>query len=107
MSQNEFPPSESQAGSADDLARKQALTRLHAQQTFKRYLVTWAGVSVMMIVIWLLSGGLQKGLWDFWPIWVIAAMGIGALWAGISAYGPRDGAPSEAKIQEEIRKMQQ
>jgi hypothetical protein len=63
-----------------DFARK----RLKKQQEFKQYLGVWVGVSILTSGIWYLTSPESY----FWPIWVMFGMGVGALFAGIDAYGP-------------------
>ena len=63
-----------------DFARK----RLKKQQEFKQYLGAWAGVSILVTGIWFLTSPNSY----FWPVWVMFGMGVGALFAGIDAYGP-------------------
>jgi hypothetical protein len=63
-----------------DFARK----RLKKQQEFKQYLGVWVGVSILVSGIWYLTSPNSY----FWPIWVMFGMGVGALFAGIDAYGP-------------------
>ncbi|MEY5024138.1 MAG: hypothetical protein RL569_1051 [Actinomycetota bacterium] len=63
-----------------DFARK----RLKKQQEFKQYLGVWVGVSILTAGIWYLTSPESY----FWPIWVMFGMGVGALFAGIDAYGP-------------------
>ena len=55
-------------------AREQALRRLKAQRAFRNLLVTAAGILVVMIAIWAISGGGY-----FWPIWPMLGWGIGVL----------------------------
>jgi len=81
--------------------RKAAEASLARKRNFLRYLGTWMIVSIICVVIWFLSG---RG--SFWPVWVIFGMGIAALWMGWAAYGPRTGPPSETKVQEEMRRLE-
>jgi hypothetical protein len=67
-----------------DELRVAAKKRLKAQHDFKQFLAVWGAVSVLLIVIWLLTGA-----WGyFWPIWPIFVMGIALVFVGLDAYGP-------------------
>jgi hypothetical protein len=67
-----------------DELRSAAKKRLKAQHDFKQFLAVWGAVSVLLVVIWLLTGA-----WGyFWPIWPIFVMGIAVLFVGLDAYGP-------------------
>jgi hypothetical protein len=86
---------------SDQELRAYAAKRLKKQAEFKRYLWTWAGVSALVTVIYFLSspGGY------FWPIWVIAGMGLGALFQGIDAYSTKRGPITEADIDAEVERL--
>lgn len=79
-----------------DIARK----RLQARQGFKYYLFIWLGVSLIVTVVWWLSGAGY-----FWPGWVIAGMGIAAFFSGLNAYGPMQNVITESKIDDEVRRI--
>lgn len=79
-----------------DIARK----RLQARQGFHYYLFIWLGVSIIVTLVWLLSGGGY-----FWPGWVIGGMGIGAFFSGLNAYGPAQNLITESKVDAEVRKL--
>jgi uncharacterized membrane protein len=85
--------------SGQDGARDLALKRLKAQRAFHSLLVTAAGILVLMIVIWLLSG---RGY--FWPIWVVFGLGIALITTARQAYGPRQHEITEEQIQHEMDK---
>ena len=82
-------------------AREIALKRLKAKRSFKGLLVTAAGVIVLMIVIWALSGGGY-----FWPIWVVFGLGIALVTTGWQAYGSTTVPITENEIQSEMDKLQ-
>lgn len=55
--------------------RAEAEKRIKQREGFRNYLLSWAGVTVLCIIIWALTspGGY------FWPIWPFLGMGLGAL----------------------------
>ncbi len=65
---------------SDAELRELAISRIKRQQSFINYLWTWLGVSIVVIVVWMMTG-----FGEFWPGWVIFGMGIGALFNAISA----------------------
>lgn len=71
---------ENTPGSTDEL-RELATKRVHAKRGFYNYLGIWAAVSVMLTVIWALSG-----MGYFWPIWAIFGMGVAALFQFIGIF---------------------
>jgi hypothetical protein len=86
------------------LYRDQIRKRLKKQQEFQKFLGVWGGVSVLLIIIWLLStpGGY------FWPMWPILGMGLGAYFQWREAYGPMEKREiSEADIDAEIERINQ
>lgn len=88
-----------------DSARKEAIAALQRKSNFWRFAGTWAILSVFFVLIWLFTQP-EKTVMNFWPIWPIIGMGIGLLFAGLNAFGPRSGQPSESQIQDQMRKMQ-
>ena len=71
--------------------RDLATRRLRARQDLRGYLLVWAGVSALVLVIWALTSVYAGTPLYFWPIWPIAGMGIGAAAQAFAAYGrPRD-----------------
>jgi uncharacterized membrane protein len=87
-------------GAEHDDARKIALKRLKAKRSFRGMLLTALGVSVLMAVIWLLSGGGY-----FWPIWVMFGLGVALVTTGWSAYGPTSRPITEDEIRAEAEKI--
>ncbi|MEY2698694.1 MAG: hypothetical protein RL720_650 [Actinomycetota bacterium] len=80
-----------------DIAKK----RLKKQAEFKQYLWIWAGVSILLTVIWFLT---SPGSY-FWPIWAMFGMGVAALFSGIDAYGKKPKIISESDIDAEVEKL--
>lgn len=80
-----------------DLARR----RLKARADFIQFLLIWAAVSVIVVVVWAFAtpGGF------FWPIFPIAGMGIAAMFMAIDAYGPNPKAITEADVDAEVARM--
>jgi hypothetical protein len=83
-----------------DDARGIALRRLKAKRGFRGMVATAVGVSLLMVVIWLLSG---RGY--FWPIWVMFGLGVAVVTTGWSAYGPTSRPITEDEIQAEAEKL--
>jgi hypothetical protein len=86
----------------DDL-RAQAIGNLKAKNHFWQILGSWVLLSILFTVIWLFSGGVGS---YFWPMWPILGVGIGVVAAAISAFGPRNTGPNEARIQAEMDRLQ-
>ena len=80
-----------------EIAKKQ----LKKQADFKGYLWIWLAVSLMLTAIWALTSFGP----DYWPIWAIFGMGIGALFSGIDAYGKNPRIISEAAIDAEVHRL--
>jgi len=80
--------------------RDRAIHRLKAKQSFWYTLGSWAVLSALFLVIWLATGA-----GTFWPIWPIAGIGIGVLFAAIRAFGPAGGPPSEGQIRDEMNRL--
>ena len=86
----------------DHELRKLAAKQLKKQADFKQYLWVWAGVSILLTTIWLLTGAAGY----FWPIWAIFGMGIGAFFAGLDAYSRNPkGVITEAQIDAEVKRL--
>jgi len=87
----------------DEELRKSARARLKARSDFKHYLWVWLGVSLIVVVIWLITGYRTY----FWPAWPIAGMGIGAFFMALSAYGPGTRVITDADVDAEVEKLRQ
>jgi protein-S-isoprenylcysteine O-methyltransferase Ste14 len=85
--------------STDDL-RALATKRLKKKADFKSFLVVWLFVSAVVTVIWFFA---TPGIL-FWPGFVIAGMGLAAVFIWWDAYGPNTGI-TEADINAEIERM--
>jgi len=82
--------------------RKFAEKQLKKKQDFKQYLAVYAVVSALVTAIWFFTtpGG------PFWPFWVMFGMGIGALFAGLDAYGVMGRKPiSSDQIDAEVERL--
>ena len=81
-----------------DFARKQ----LKKKQEFKQYLWTYAGVSALVIGVWFVT---SPGAY-FWPVWVIFGMGVGAIFAGLDAYGKLSAKPiTDSDVDAEVERL--
>ena len=88
---------------ATDTYRDQIRKRLNDQRDFQKYLTVWGGVSLLVTVIWALTG-----MGYFWPMWPILGMGLGAYFQWREAYGPIEKREiSEADIDAEIERINQ
>jgi hypothetical protein len=80
--------------------RDRAVKSLNAKRDFMAHLATFVGVSILMILIWALTGTENF----FWPIFPIAGWGIFGVvphwWSVYKAKGI-----TEDKIQAEMEKM--
>ena len=85
--------------STDDL-RALATKRLKKKADFKSFLVVWLFVSAVVTVIWFFA---TPGIL-FWPGFVIAGMGLAAVFIWWDAYGPNTGI-TEADIDAEVERM--
>lgn len=83
----------------DDL-RDRALASLAAKRKFWYSVVGWAAVSVVLVVIWLLSGGGY-----FWPVWPIVFGGLGLAMGGFRLFTGQRGGPTEEQIRREERRL--
>ena len=85
-----------------DKLREFARKQLKKKQDFKQYLWTYVGVSALVSGIWFVTT--PTGY--FWPIWVIFGMGVGALFAGLDAYGKLSEKPiTDADVDAEVERL--
>lgn len=85
-----------------DKLREFARKQLNKKQDFKQYLWTYAGVSALVTGVWFVTT--PTGY--FWPIWVIFGMGVGALFAGLDAYGKLSEKPiTDADVDAEVERL--
>ena len=85
--------------STDDL-RALATKRLKKKADFKSFLAVWLFVSAVVTAIWFFA---TPGIL-FWPGFVIAGMGLAAVFIWWDAYGPNTGI-TEADIDAEVERM--
>ncbi len=83
----------------DDL-RTLARKRLKATSDFKNFLLVLLGVSVILIVVWVVSG-----TDSFWPGWAIGGMGIAAFFMAIDVYGPGRSIVTEDAVDAEVAEV--
>jgi hypothetical protein len=86
----------------DNERRAQAIERLTQKAHYRSYLVTWAGVSLLLVAIWGATALTSGHLYYFWPAWAIGGMGIGAAVKGWAIYGNR--AITEDAIRAEMQR---
>jgi hypothetical protein len=89
-----------EASDPDSNLRNQAVKSLNAKRDFMAHLATFVGVSILMILIWALTGTDNF----FWPIFPIAGWGIfGVIPHWWSVYKARG--ITEDKIQAEMERI--
>ena len=82
--------------------RAYALKQIKKKQDFRQYLWVFAFVSILVTAIWFFT----TPAGPFWPFWVYFGMGIGAVAAGLDAYGVLGRKPiSEADIDAEVERL--
>jgi hypothetical protein len=82
--------------------RAYALKQIKKKQDFRQYLWVYAFVSILVTAIWFFT----TPAGPFWPFWVYFGMGIGAVAAGLDAYGVLGRKPiSEADIDAEVERL--
>lgn len=69
---------------------RQAARQRAAQRGLRIHLVGYAGISLLMIGIWL-AVGMATGGWYFWPVWPILGVGIGVIGHAMSVVQGRPG----------------
>ncbi len=82
---------------AHDERRAAAIERIGAKREFRRHLLVYCLVNVVLIVVWAVSGAGY-----FWPIWVIGGWGIGLVLHGWTTYAERP--ISEDEIRKETQR---
>jgi uncharacterized membrane protein len=86
----------------DSNLRKFAEKSLKKKKDFREYLVVYAAVSVITSGVWFITT--PTGY--FWPVWVFFGMGIGAVFAGLAAYGKLSNKPiTQAEIDAEVERL--
>lgn len=86
----------------DQSLRKYAEKQLKKKQDFRSYLWVYAGVSLLVTVIWFVTSPSAP----FWPFWVMFGMGIGAVFAGLDAYGVTSRKPlTDSDIDAEVERI--
>jgi uncharacterized membrane protein YdjX (TVP38/TMEM64 family) len=82
--------------------RKIARQRLKARNDFFVMIAIFAVVILLLLAIWLFTGG--PGSY-FWPIWPIIGMAIAAVFAGLDAFGITRRYITEADVDAEVQRM--
>ena len=81
--------------------REQAIKRLKAKSEFHYYLWVWLGVSLIVNAVWYFTGAPA----NYWPMWPMLGMGIGAFFMGLGAYGPANRGITEKRVEEEMARL--
>jgi hypothetical protein len=85
-----------------DQVRDYAKKSLKKKSDFKQYLFVYLAVTIIVLAVYLLT---SPGAY-FWPGWVIFGMGVGALFAGLDAYGLLSGKPiTDSDIDAEVERL--
>jgi hypothetical protein len=88
--------------SPDQALRDFAKKSLKKKADFKQYLWVYLAVSILTSGIWFMTAPDSY----FWPVWVIFGMGIGALFAGLDAYGRLSSKPiTDMDIDAEVERI--
>ena len=88
------------SGASEDEIRDRAVESLKQKRAFRTQVLTWVGVSILLIVIWALTGA------DFfWPVFPIAGWALGLVFQGWNVYGPGARPISEEEIQRESDRL--
>jgi hypothetical protein len=80
----------------EQVLRDKAVTQLKKQRDFRGHLLVYVLVNTFLVVIWLLSD--PHGF--FWPVFPIAAWGIGVIMNAWDVYGRQE--ITEEDIQREM-----
>jgi hypothetical protein len=86
-------------GTSEEDLRKQAISRLKKKDAFRKTVLAYILVNLLLIGIWALG---DQGY--FWPVWVIGGWGIGLAFQAYDAYG-HSGAVTESDVQREMEKL--
>ncbi len=85
-----------------DPVREYAKKSLKKKADFRQYLFVYAAVTAIVVTIYFLTSPTAY----FWPGWVMFGMGIGAVFAGLDAYGKLGGKPiTDADIDAEVERL--
>ena len=86
----------------DNEIRKHAAKLLKKREDFKQYLWVYLVVTAITSGVWFFTT--PNGY--FWPLWVIFGMGIGAVFAGLDAFGKLSSKPiTEDAIDAEVERL--
>lgn len=88
---------------SEPISNEQDLRRIAAKRVKKRrgfynYLGVWAAVSIILTIVWALSGGGY-----FWPAWAIFGMGIAAIFQAIDLFLSKP--VTESDVDAEVAKL--
>ncbi|NLA65513.1 MAG: 2TM domain-containing protein [Leucobacter sp.] len=80
--------------------RDEARKRIKAKRGFWNLILVFAIITVIVNVIWFLSG---TGY--YWPMWPMLGFIIAIFFTGLNTYGPGNRPISDAEIDREMRKL--
>lgn len=83
--------------------RSAAVRSLHEKEEFRRHLLTFALVNLLLVAIWAVIG-VTSGQWFPWPIFPIFGWGIGIAIQAWNVYGRRQ--VTEDDVQREMQRLQ-
>ena len=85
-----------------DPVREYAKKSLKKKADFKQYMFVYLAVTMIVLAVYYMTSPDAY----FWPGWVIFGMGIGALFAGLDAYGKLGPKPiTDADIDAEVERL--
>lgn len=89
------------AGRMTEDLREIARKRIKARRDFWMMIAIFLALSALFVVIWFVSGIHNY----FWPMWPMLGFAIATVASALSTFGPGSAPITDAKIDEEIRKM--
>ncbi|WP_427870835.1 2TM domain-containing protein [Leucobacter luti] len=85
----------------DDETREAAKRRIHKKRHFWGLVLSFSALTILMNVIWLVSGAPD----GYWPLWPTIGFLIALFFVGSSTFGPRNRPITEEEIDREARRL--